>query len=160
MQLQQIDIILYPQAYLVVFSLPASVIFDQNVLPRNRVYFLVNIKVIAASKLALPRYTNLYALIELQYSMQNQAMSKGVQVCMPQSLTVFCGELDNVCRCTNLYATSRSYRIHSLGNTISCFRSAAVASLQRNSIIICRASSVVSKFNSALAKELEQQMEQ
>jgi len=36
----------------------------------------------------------------------------------------------------------------------------AAASLQRNSIIICRASSVVSKFNSALAKELEQQTEQ
>ena len=37
----------------------------------------------------------------------------------------------------------------------------AAASLQRNSIIICRASvPVVSKFNSALAKELEQQMEQ
>ena len=83
------------------------------------------LKVIAAIKLALPRYTNLYALIELQYSMQDQAMSKGVQVCMPQTLTVFCGELDNVCRCTNLYATSRSYRVHSLGNTISCFRSAS-----------------------------------
>ena len=83
------------------------------------------LKVIAASKLALPRYTNLYALIELQYSMQDQAMSKRVQICMPQTLTVFCGELDNVCRCTKLYATSRSYRVHSLGNTISCFRSAS-----------------------------------
>ena len=68
-------------------------------------------------------------------------MSAGVQICMPlQDHTEFT----------------------LLGIQFLVSGLLAAASLQRNSIIICRASSVpvVSKFNSALAKELEQQMEQ
>ena len=66
-------------------------------------------------------------------------MSAGVQICMPlQDHTEF-----------NL-----------LGIQFLVSGLLAAASLQRNSIIICRASSVASKFNSALAKGLEQQTEQ
>jgi len=67
-------------------------------------------------------------------------MSAGVQICMPlQDHTEF----------------------HSLGNTISCFRSASSCFSSKNfHHHICRASSVVFKLNSALAKELEQQMEE
>jgi len=66
-------------------------------------------------------------------------MSAGVQICMPlQDHTEFT----------------------LLGIQFLVSGLLAAASLQRNSIIICRASSVVSKFNSALAKQLEQQMEQ
>jgi len=67
-------------------------------------------------------------------------MSAGVQICMPlQDHTEFT----------------------LLGIQFLVSGLLAAASLQRNSIIICRASvPVVSKFNSALAKELEQQMEQ
>jgi len=57
-----------------------------------------------------------------------------------------------------LYATSRSYRVHSLGNTISCFRSASSCFSSKKLHHHMQSSSVVSKFNSALAKELEPQL--
>ena len=66
-------------------------------------------------------------------------MSAGVQICMPlQDHTEFT----------------------LLGIQFLVSGLLAAASFHRNSIIICRASSVLSKFNSALAKELEQQMDQ
>ena len=66
-------------------------------------------------------------------------MSAGVQICMPLQ--------DH----TEFTLLGIQFLVSGLLET---------ASLQRNTTIICRASFVVSKFNSALTKELEQQMEQ